>query len=85
MIRMQVQLSPEQAEAVKQMALERGVSMAEIIRRSVEAYVDAGPRPAPSELRKRALSIIGIAHGPTDLSERHDDYLGQASGEQASS
>jgi len=78
MIRMQVRLTPGQAEAVKQMAAERGVSMAEIIRRSVDAYVQGGAGPAPSELRKRALSIIGIAHGPTDLSERHDDYLGEA-------
>jgi hypothetical protein len=78
MIRMQGQLTREQAEAVKRMAAERGVSAAEIIRRSVDAYVQAGVGPAPSELRKRALRVIGIAHGPTDLSERHDDYLGEA-------
>jgi hypothetical protein len=78
MVRTQVQLTPQQAEAVKRMARERGVSMAEIIRQSVDVYVARGPTPAPSELRKRALSIIGIAHGPTDLSERHDDYVGEA-------
>jgi hypothetical protein len=78
MVRTQVQLTPQQAEAVKRVARERGVSMAEIIRQSVDAYVQTGVSPTPSELRKRALSILGIAHGPTDLSERHDDYLGEA-------
>ena len=52
--------------------------MAEIIRESVDAYLRVGARPTCEELRKRALSIIGIAHGPTDLSERHDDYLEEA-------
>ena len=78
MVRTQVQLTTEQAEAVKRLADERGLSMAEVIRQSVDAYVRLGPRPTREELRKRALSIIGIAHGPSDLSERHDDYLEEA-------
>ena len=80
MVRTQVQLTPAQAEAARRLANERGVSMAEIIRESVDAYVRVGPRPSREELRKRSLSIIGIAHGPTDLSERHDDYLDEAFG-----
>jgi len=39
MIRTQVRPTPGQARAVKRMAKEHGVSMAEIIRRSVDAYL----------------------------------------------
>jgi hypothetical protein len=78
-IRTQVQLSPEQAAVIKRLASERGVSMAEIIRQSIDAFVGVAHRPAPDELRRRARGIAGmIPEGPTDMSIRHDDYLAEA-------
>jgi hypothetical protein len=79
MVRTQVQLTEEQAQAVKQMAIERGVSIAEIIRQSVDAFVRSGGRPSQAELRKRALAAAGaVRGGPPDLSERHDEYAVEA-------
>lgn len=79
MVRTQVQLSPAQAEAVKRYAAEQGISMAEVVRRSLEAFLDGCLKPTPEELRRRAMRISGIAQGgPSDIAERHDDYLSEA-------
>jgi hypothetical protein len=79
MVRTQIQLPPLQAEAIKRVAAERGASMAEIIRLSVDAYLRDLYRPSERELRERALSIVGmIKDGPSDTSTRHDDYLAEA-------
>jgi hypothetical protein len=78
MVRTQVQLTAEQARSLRQMAAARGVSMAAIIRESVDAYVRSAPRPSTAELRRRALAAIGAFSGPTDLARRHDDYLEEA-------
>lgn len=81
MVRTQVQLSPAQAEAVKRYAAEQGISMAEVVRRSLEEYLNHPRRPTPEELRRRAMRISGIAKGgPSDIAERHDDYLSEALG-----
>ncbi len=79
MVRTQVQLTPEQAVAVKRLAADRGVSIAEIIRQSIDAYVRTGGNPSPADLRRRALLSAGsLRGGPTDLARRHDDYAGEA-------
>ncbi len=82
MVRTQIQLTPDEAEAVKRIATEKGVSMAQVIRESIDAYVRSAARPGREQARQRALSIIGIAHGgPKDLAERHDEYLEEAYGQ----
>jgi len=70
-----VELTDEQADCVRRMAAVRGISVADIIRESVEVYVRPTPRPLTPELRRRALSAIGAFSGPTDLARRHDEYL----------
>lgn len=78
-VRTQVQLSPAQAQALKRLAAERGVSMAEIVRQSVEAFLRDSRSPAAPDVRERALDIIRmIPNGPTDASARHDDYAAEA-------
>jgi len=42
MIRTQVQLVPEQAEALKRAAADRGVSMAEVVREAIDRFLAAG-------------------------------------------
>ena len=82
MVRTQIQLTPHQAEAIKREAAERGVSMAEVIRSCIDAHFRAAHRPSEDEVRRRALSIVGmIKDGPSDMSVRHDDYLDEAYGE----
>ncbi len=74
MVKAQVELTDEQADSVRRMAAARGISVEDVIRESVEAYVRPRPRPLTPELRKRALSAIGAFSGPTDLARRHDEY-----------
>lgn len=79
MVRTQVQLTEAQAQAIKRLAADRDVPMAEIIRQSIDAYLRDLHKPSEQELRRRALSIIGmVKDGPSDMSARHDDYLAEA-------
>jgi hypothetical protein len=79
MVRTQVQLTEEQAVAVKQMAEEDGVSVAEVIRRSVEDRMRRRRRPSRAELWARARRAVGIIKdGPPDLARNHDKYLAEA-------
>jgi hypothetical protein len=82
MVRTQIQLSPSQAEAVKRLAAEQGISMAELIRQSVDAYLSGARRPTQDEVRQRAMALAGcLRGGPADLAVRHDDYLAEAFGQ----
>jgi predicted DNA-binding ribbon-helix-helix protein len=76
MIRTQIQLTEEQSETLKQMAKDENVSVAELVRRSVDAYIDRHGGVSADERKRRLLSIIGIASsGETDLADDHDRYL----------
>lgn len=77
MERTQIPLEPEQAERLRRLAKERGVSMAHLIREAVDrTYGTALALPTREEIVRRALSAIGCGRsGFGDVSERHDDYL----------
>jgi hypothetical protein len=82
MIRTQIQLTEEQSRALKMMALEQDVSVAQLIRRSIDRYLRSANQPTLDERRRRALDIIGIAaSGETDLATNHDRYLAEAYGD----
>jgi hypothetical protein len=82
MVRTQIQLTEEQSRALKRIALERGVSMAELIRQSVDQFMGSRGEFTPEQIRKRALSVIGIgSSGVTDLGQEHDHYLDEAFGD----
>jgi len=77
MVRTQIQLTEEQAEKLKRLAAQRGVSMAAVLREAVDG-LPAGDDEARWE---RALSVIGIASGDgANVSEEHDRYLEEAFG-----
>mgnify|MGYP002713124054 CR=1 FL=1 len=81
MIRTQIQLEEKQYQTLKEMAAEYNVSMATLIRQSVERFIEQEEKPSREELKMRALSIIGIAEdvdGATDVSINHDKYLDEA-------
>jgi hypothetical protein len=81
MVRMQVQLTDEQSRILKMMALEQGVSVAEFISQSIDAYIGSTNRLSSDERRQRALAIVGIAgSGQSDLAVEHDRYLAEAYG-----
>lgn len=80
MIRTQIQLTERQARELKRIAAKEGVSMAEIIRKVVDAKIAGEVREVPWEERKRrALAVAGKFHsGLKDVARRHDHYLAEA-------
>ncbi len=81
MIRTQIQLEERQHRVLKEMAAEYNVSMATLIRQSVDMMIETEIKPSRDELKQRALSVIGIAediNGATDVSVNHDKYLDEA-------
>jgi hypothetical protein len=80
--RTQISLEPDQADRLRRLAKERGVSMAHLVREAVDqAYGGPLAPPTRAELGERALSAIGCGHsGLGDVSERHDDYLDEIYG-----
>lgn len=79
MVRTQVQFTEQQASALKAHALAKGLSMAELIRRSVDAFLRTEAPLSHEEKKRRALAAVGrFCSGVSDLSENHDRYLTDA-------
>ena len=79
MIRTQIQLTEEQYRALRELARDTSVSMAEIIRESVELYLRQSNLQSIEEKRRRALEVGGqFGSGLGDLAEQHDRYLDEA-------
>lgn len=78
MVRTQVQLTEEQARALKNLAEKRRVSMAELIRESVERLLKEQDEREQEKWR-RALSLVGaFSSGVSDVSANHGKYLDEA-------
>jgi hypothetical protein len=76
MLRTQIQLTPEQARALKRLATREGKSVAELIRLSVDAMLRSGGLIDPDLQRQKAIAAAGKLYGgPEDLSTEHDRYL----------
>lgn len=79
MVRTQIQLTEEQAKALKRLAHSQHVSMAELIRGAVNDLIRKDVASNFEEKRERALSIAGrFSSGKHDISEKHDRYLVEA-------
>jgi hypothetical protein len=80
MVRTQIQLTNDQARRLRAEARERGISLAEVIRR----YVDQGlaaEAPHREALYERATRIVGRyrdRRGARDVGRKHDQYLDEA-------
>jgi len=79
MVRTQIQLTERQARELRRMAAREGVSMAEVVRRAVDAKIHEGASEVPWEERvRRALAVMGkFKSGIRDLSTNHDKYLAE--------
>jgi hypothetical protein len=76
MVRTQIQLTQEQAERLKEKAAETGVSMAELIRRSIDSYLNKDHTLTRAERLRRVEAIIGkYADEADDVAVNHDRYL----------
>jgi peptide/nickel transport system permease protein len=79
MVRTQIQLTEEQARAVRKMARAEGVSVAEVIRRAIGKIMRAEKSIDEEERHKRALEIAGkFRSGKRNISRKHDVYLEEA-------
>ena len=81
MIRTQIQITSEQARALKRLAAREGKSVAELIRISVDSMLRAGGIKDQDDLRRRAAAAAGKLNGPENLATNHDDYLAEALGQ----
>jgi hypothetical protein len=78
-VRTQIQLTERQLRRLKTLARQRGVSVAELIRRAVDQASDTSLVADEEEMRQRALEVIGKYADPApDVSEQHDRYLAEA-------
>jgi len=76
MIRTQIQLTEEQSRKLKKIARTKDVSVAELIRRSVDRFLEAQADPSYEERKRRVLELAGkYASGVSDTSVHHDEYL----------
>ena len=79
MVRTQIQLTEQQARAVKTIAAAQGISVAEAIRRAIDVMTRSRSAMDAEERRRRALRIVGkFRSGKRDVSKRHDAYLTEA-------
>jgi hypothetical protein len=79
MIRTQIQLTEEQAQALKALAAARRTSVAELIRQCVDDLLRRTTDVGMAERRRRAIAAAGRFHSSrTDISTNHDDYLVEA-------
>ena len=77
MVRMQIQITEEQAKALRRLAARLNVSQAELARRGIDQLQSKRAVLTP-EQRKRALDVVGMFESDRDdVGERHDDYLAE--------
>jgi hypothetical protein len=79
MIRTQIQLTEAQARKLRRAARSHGVSMAEMVRRCIEAGL--GETAEQANHYVRAASVIGKFRDPEgalDVATDHDAYLDEA-------
>lgn len=81
MIRVQIQFTTAQLNALKRESQRLGVSQSELVRRALEAYLGQRVAPDRAAARQRARSLLGaFSGGPSDVAVRHDEYLSEALG-----
>jgi hypothetical protein len=79
MIRTQIQLTENQAKALKKIAQSRRLSVAELVRKAVDTIIKSNTVVDREERHKRAMEIVGkFSSGKRDISKRHDLYLTDA-------
>ncbi|MBC8228948.1 CopG family transcriptional regulator [bacterium] len=78
MHRTQVRLTDKQIEVVRAIAAKKEISIAEIIRMSVDSFIQKEESKIRLQQKKRALSAIGkFRSGLNDLAQNHDKYLAE--------
>ena len=78
MIRTQIQLSEQQAQALKELSQKTGVSVAALMRQAADKLIQEGYK---GRGLRAALEVAGkYSSGFHNVAEEHDRYLDQAWG-----
>lgn len=76
MVTRNIELTDEQNRILEEIAAQRGLPVAELIREGIDELLRAEGGLSREELKKRALALSGRFHsGLPDLSTGHDRYL----------
>jgi hypothetical protein len=79
MERKQVQLTRQQAAAVRRVAVRRKTSDAAIVREAVDLWLRAHGHGDAQDRWQRAMAVVGaFASGQKDVSREHDRELAEA-------
>lgn len=79
MIRTQIQLTETQTAILKQLAQQQHLSMAELIRRSIDLFIASMDERPLAEKYAQALALAGkYRSSDRDLGRHHDKYLADA-------
>lgn len=79
MVRTQIQLTEEQARAVRELAQREGRSMADLVRESLDARLRQRTVVDRKALKGRARAVAGrFRSGVTDLGAHHDRYAAES-------
>ncbi|MFB3886395.1 MAG: CopG family transcriptional regulator [Thermodesulfobacteriota bacterium] len=78
MVRTQIQLTEDQAKALKRISQSRHLSVAKLIRKAVDTIIISSTVVDQEERHKRAMEIVGkFGSGRRDISKKHDLYLAE--------
>ncbi len=76
MVRTQIQITEEQSEKLKKIALQQRTSIAEVIRNAIDQMLKNSTAVSREERKKKALSAAGkYKTGIKNLARDHDDFL----------
>lgn len=71
-------LDNEEHQNLKMEAAKRQISMAALVRQLVRQYFEQGRTKSPTS-RDALIKIVALgSSGRSDISEKHDNYLGEA-------
>jgi len=78
MVRTQIQLEEDQMQWLRRKALEKGISISQLIREVLSIY-RANEERLPEDKKERAIKAVGRFESRiSDISEKHDAYLSEA-------
>lgn len=77
MVRTQIQLTPEQSQALKEASERAQISVAALIREAIDLWLRQSGLASPTARRRAAEDVPSFSSGVNNLAERHDDYLAE--------
>jgi hypothetical protein len=79
MVRTQIQLTPDQYDALRRLSSETGRSLADLVRQGVDTFLSGQGGKSREERVERALRLTGrFSSGTPDGSRNHDRHLAEA-------